>query len=402
MESVVTILRKQGSISSDSICIVSVCIEGKSSKKGIVALKTADFPLWKEITFGAFGILYLEKNQKISLCAETPFSSWRVLEDSIFSIARILPWKSAPGLLQQRGVLVQSGAVLTEWSTNGQGSAYKRGSITEPITFAPSNKAYFNIIQNGVYLVFVSVSLYINVTSNQVICVGSQECSSCELEFVSPARKGNETIGLVGFLKLSADSAIYTCLTSNQSTAPKIVVGARRSVQLVAPADGNNTFSVLMHNSTSFNTSEWHKVTDWFTRQGKHGISPIQKAGLYIVAINIVLSAQFGHNVSVKLETSNSNLGQILHATSTLSETSNISFSATGLLRAMKGDVFSVLAHSDSSPWMLPDVHPQPATFSFVQITEDAGELFGIKTVTPHSARCGVRVVDRHRRLGTS
>ena len=339
---------------------LSLCIDGQFSGRRVTAV--AVLPYDKKVVFGAFGLLHLKKGQKLAVCFDSP-GKQNIHVPSVFSIARLVPWRPPPGLQQQ---LLAMASVRTdefpEWTGSGLVTEYERGGVLSANTSISSRPQHVQILVGGIYLFSVSSELYGEAAGREDICISAHRCSTCELQASIPVRKGNGTASLVGLLELSSGTKLWTCFNGSRT-----LLSARRSVQRLAGAEAN-TSVILMHNSTTFHGGGWQVLTNWITRDGE-GPAPIRLSGLYLVAVNIILSARPADEVSVQVRTSGSREHHVLLGTFNSSDASNTSFSAAGIAHVTQGDAFSVLVYT-ASQLVLPDIHPVPATFYSVKARE--------------------------------
>ena len=339
---------------------------------GITASKVSE-GLRGNFVISAFGVLYLQKGQKIDLCtrSENEGEYYQILSGSLFSMVRFLAPGQPPGLHQTfqhiRNASVScERSVIRSVSTAGNQLAYINGNMFNPNPTLPCDKGDFTATLTGSYFISLVFTLQGNVSENVTACVGPRKCAECYVEVFSTLnQQNNNTVGFAGLLDLKKSELISICLKSQDNSFS--LVSATRSVQFLSELELNKTVK-LRHRSLSFGLSGWHELLEWKTPSGEtlQNISVVY-SGLYVLSTNVVLKVAFEGLVGVRLEGYRSAHQNVLSISSSAEAGSSVSFSVAVLVRLNASEAISVSVYSDSNSTFFGN----NSTFFATMITDD-------------------------------
>ena len=318
---------------------------------GFAASKVSE-GLKGSFVISAFGVLFLQKGQKIDLCTRSEKGeSYQYLQDSFFSMARFLEPVQLPGLHQifQSVYNVSSPyerSFATSFSTAGNQLAYIN-SMFNPNPKSPSEKGDFTTTLNGTYFVSLSFTLTGNVSANITACVGPQKCAKCYIEVVGTLLYPSNTFGFVGLLDLEKNELLSICLYSQETSFS--LVSATRSVQYLYEL-GRIEIVQLKHPSITFGSAGWHKLLGWRNSSGESIQSIYVKySGLYFLSLNLLVKVPSEGLVGVRLQAEEAVHQEILSIESSAEADTSISFNVVVLSRLNASKSMSISIYFDSS-----------------------------------------------------
>ena len=318
---------------------------------GFAASKVSE-GLKGSFVISAFGVLFLQKGQKIDLCTRSEKGeSYQYLQDSFFSMARFLEPVQLPGLHQifQYVYNVSSPyerSFATSFSTAGNQLAYIN-SMFNPNPKSPSEKGDFTTTLNGTYFVSLSFTLTGNVSANITACVGPQKCEKCYIEVVGTSNYLSSTFGFVGLLDLEKNELLSLCLYSQETSFS--LVSATRSVQYLREL-GLIENVQLKHPSIRFDSAGWHRLVGWRNSSGGaiQGIY-VKYSGLYFLSLNVLLKAPSKGLVGVRLQAEEAVHQEILSTVSSTEADNSFSFNVAVLSRLNTSQAMSIFVYFDSN-----------------------------------------------------
>ena len=328
-----------------------ICASGNQILfNGFAASKVSE-GLQGSFVISAFGVLFLQKGQKIDLCTRSEKGeSYHHVRDSFFSIARFLKPVQLPGLHQtfQNVYNVSSPrerSFATSFTTAGNQLTYIN-SMFNPNLKSPREKGDFTTTLNGTYFFSLSFTLTGNVSANITACVGPQKCAKCYIEVVGTLNYLTSTFGFVGLLDLEENELISICLYSQESFS---LVSATRSVQYLYEL-GSIEIVQLKHPSISFDSAGWHRLVGWRNSSGQAIQSIYVKySGLYFLSLNLLLKVPSKGLVGVRLQAEEAVDQEILSIVSSAEADNSFSFNAAVLGRLNASQAMSISVYFDSN-----------------------------------------------------
>ena len=300
----------------------------------------------------AFGVLFLQKGQKIELCTRSEKEeNYQHLPDSFFSMARFLEPVQLPGLHQtfQNVYNVSSPherSFATSFSTAGNQLAYIN-NMFNPNPKSSREKGDFMTTLNGTYFFSLSFTLTGNVSANITACVGPQKCPKCYFEVAGSLNYFTSTFGFVGLLDLEQNELLSICLYSQETSFS--LVSATRSVQYLYEL-GRIEIVQLKHPSISFGSAGWHKLIRWRNFSGEAIQSIYVKcSGLYFLSLNLLLKLPSKGLVGVRLQAEEAVHREILSIVSSAEADNSFSFNVAVLSRLNASQAMSIYAYFDSN-----------------------------------------------------
>ena len=318
---------------------------------GFAATKVSD-GLKGNFVISAFGVLFLQKGQKIDLCTRSENDEdYLYLHDSFFSMTRFLEPVQLPGLHQtSRYVynvsLPYERSFATLFSTAGNQLAYIN-SMFNPNPKSPREKGDFTTTLTGTYFFSLSLTLTGNVSANITACVGPQKCAKCYIEVVGTLNYLTSTFGFVGLLDLEKNELLSICLYSQETSFS--LVSATRSVQYLYEL-GLTENVQLKHPSISFDSAGWHRLGGWRNSSGEAIQSIYVKySGLYFLSLNLFLRVPSKGLVGVRLQAEQAVHQEILSIVSSAEADNSILFNVAVLSRLNASQAISISIYFDSS-----------------------------------------------------
>ena len=318
---------------------------------GFAASKVSE-GLKGSFVISAFGVLFLQKGQKIDLCTRSEKGeSYQYLQDSFFSMARFLEPVQLPGLHQTFQYVYNVSSpyersFATSFSTAGNQLAYINGMFS-PNPKSPSEKGDITTTLNGTYFVSLSLTLTRNVSANVTACVGPQKCAKCYIEVVGTLNYLSSTFGFVGLLDLEQNEVLSICLYSQETSFS--LVSATRSVQYLYEL-GLIENVQLKHPSITFGSAGWHRLVWWRNSSGEaiQGIY-VKYSGLYFLSLNLLLKAPSKGLVGVRLQAEEVVHQEILSTVSGTEADNSFSFNFAVLSRLNTSQAISISVYFDSN-----------------------------------------------------
>ena len=319
---------------------------------GFAASKVSE-GLQGSFVISAFGVLFLQKGQKIDLCtrSEKESENYQHLRDSFFSMARFLEPVQLPGLHQtfQNVYNVSSPherSFATSFSTAGNQLAYIN-NMFNPNPKSSREKGDFMTTLNGTYFFSLSFTLTGNVSANITACVGPQKCAKCYIEVVGTFNYLTSTFGFVGLLDLEENELFSICLYSQETSFS--LVSATLSVQYLYEL-GRIEIVQLKHPSISFHLPRWHRLIGWRNSSGEAIQSIYLKySGLYFLSLNLLLRLPSKGLVGVRLQAKEAAHQEILSIVSTAEAYNSFSFNVAVLSRLNASQAMSISVFFDSN-----------------------------------------------------
>ena len=318
---------------------------------GFAASKVSE-GLKGNFVISAFGVLFLQKGQKIDLCTRSEKGPvYQYLQDSFFSMTRFLEPIQLPGLHQtfQHVYNVSSPherSFATSFSTAGNQLAYIN-SMFNPNPKSPRKKGDFTTTLTGTYFFSLSFTLTGNVSENITACVGPQKCAKCYIEVVGTLLYPSNTFGFVGLLDLEKNELLSICLYSQETSFS--LVSATRSVQYLYEL-GRIEIVQLKHPSITFGSAGWHKLLGWRNSSGEAIQSIYVKySGLYFLSLNLLVKVPSEGLVGVRLQAEEAVHQEILSIVSSGEADTSISFNVALLSRLNASKAMSISIYFDSS-----------------------------------------------------
>lgn len=300
----------------------------------------------------SFGVLFLQKGQKIHLCTRSENGeNYQYRLDSFFSMARFLEPVQLPGLHQTFKYVYNVSSpyersFATSFSTAGNQLAYIN-SMFNPNPKSPSKKGDFTITLNGTYFFSLSFTLTGNFSAIITACVGPQKCAKCYIEVVGTLNYLSNTFGFVGLLDLEKNELLSICLYSQETSFS--LVSATRSVQYLYEL-GLIENVQLKHPSVSFDSAGWHRLVGWRNSSGEAIQSIYVKySGLYFLSLNLLLKARSKGLVGVRLQTEEAVHQEILSIVSSAEADNSFSFNIAVLSRLNTSQEISISVYFDSN-----------------------------------------------------
>ena len=319
---------------------------------GFAASKVSE-RLQGSFVISAFGVLFLQKGQKIDLCtrSEKESENYQHLGDSFFSMARFLEPVQLPGLHQTfqnvyNGSSPHERSFGTSFSTAGNQLAYINNMLN-PNPKSSREKGDFMTTLNGTYFFSLSFTLTGNVSANITACVGPQKCSKCYFEVVGTLNHFTSTFGFVGLLDLEENELLSICLYSQETSFS--LVSATRSVQYLYEL-GRIEIVQLKHPSISFGSAGWHRLTGWRNFSGEAIQSIYVKySGLYFLSLNLLLRLPSKGLVGVRLQAKEAVHQEIFSIVSSADADNSFSFNVAVLSRLNASQAMSISVFFDSN-----------------------------------------------------
>ena len=318
---------------------------------GFAASKVGE-GLQGRLVISAFGVLFLQKGQKIDLCtrSEKESQNYQHLGDSFFSMARFLEPVQLPGLHQtfQNVYNVSSPherSFAISFSTAGNQLAYV--NMFNPNPKSPREKGDFMTTLNGTYFFSISFTLTGNISANITACVGPEKCAKCYIEVVGTLNYLTSTFGFVGLLDLEENELLSICLYSQETSFS--LVSATLSVQYLYEL-GRIEIVQLKHPSISFGLPRWHRLIGWRNSSGEAIQSIYVKySGLYFLSLNVLLKAPSKGLVGVRLQAKEALHQDILSIVSSAEADNSFSFNVAVLSRLNASQAMSISVYFDSN-----------------------------------------------------
>lgn len=300
----------------------------------------------------AFGVLFLQKGQKIDLCTRSEKGGiYQYLRDSFFSMTRFLEPVQLPGLHETFQYVYnvsspQEQSFATSFSTAGNQLAYIN-SMFNPNPKSPSEKGDFTTTLTGTYFFSLSFTLTGNVSANITACVGPQKCAKCYIKVVGTLNYLSSTFGYVGLLDLEKNELLSICLYSKETSFS--LVSATRSVQYLYEL-GRMENVQLKHPSITFGSAGWHRLVGWRNSSGEalQSIYVIY-SGLYFLSLNLLLKVPFKGLVGVRLQAEDAVNQEILSIVSSAEADNGFSFNVAVLSRLNASQAMSISVYFDSN-----------------------------------------------------
>ena len=300
----------------------------------------------------AFGVLFLQKGQKIDLCTRSEKGeSYQYLQDSFFSMARFLEPVQLPGLHQtfQNVYNVSSPherSFVTSFSTAGNQLAFVN-NMFNPNPKSSREKGDFMTTLNGTYFFSLSFTLTGNVSANVTACFGPQKCAKCYIEVVGTLNYLTSTFGFVGLLDLEENELLSICLYSQETSFS--LVSATLSVQYLYEL-GRIEIVQLKHPSISFHLPRWQRLIGWRNSSGEAIQSIYVKySGLYFLSLNLLLRLPSKGLVGVRLQAKEAVHQEILSIASSTEADNSFSFNFAVLSRLNASQAMSISVFFDSN-----------------------------------------------------
>ena len=318
---------------------------------GFAASKVSE-QLKGNFVISAFGVLFLQKGQKIDLCTRSEKGErYQYQDNSFFSMVRFLEPVQLPGLHQtfQNIYNVSSPherSFATSFSSAGNHLAYIN-SMFNPNPKSPRERGDFTTTLNGTYFFSLSFTLTGNVSANITACVGPQKCPKCYIEVVGTLNYLTSTFGFVGLLDLEENELLSICLYSQETSFS--LVSATRSVQYLYELESVEIVQ-LKHPSISFGSAGWHRVIGWRNSNGEAIQSIYVKySGLYFLSLNLLLRVPSTGLVGVRLQAEESVHQEISSIVSTVEADNSFSFNIAVLSRLNASQAMSISVYFDSN-----------------------------------------------------
>ena len=318
---------------------------------GFAASKVSE-GLQGSFVISSFGVLFLQKGQKIDLCTRSENGEkYRYLQNSFFSMARFLEPVQLPGLHQTFEYVYNVSSpyersFATSFSTAGNQLAYIN-SMFNPNPKSPREKGDFTTTLNGTYFFSLSVTLTGDVSANITACVGPQKCAKCYIEVVGTLNYLSNTFGFVGLVDLEKNEVLSICLYSQETSFS--LVSATRSVQYLYEL-GLLENVQLKHPSISFGSAGWHRLVGWRNSSGEVIQSIYVKySGLYFLSLNLLLKAPSKGLVEVRLQAEEAVHQEILSILSSAEADNSFSFNVAVLSRLNASQEMSISVYFDSN-----------------------------------------------------
>ena len=318
---------------------------------GFAATKVSD-GLKSSFVISAFGVLFLQKGQKIDLCTRSEnVESYLYLQDSFFSMTRFLEPVQLPGLHQTFQYVYNvpspyERSFVTLFSTAGNQLAYIN-SMFNPNPKSPGEKGDFRTTLTGTYIFSLSLTLTGNVSANITACVGPQKCAKCYIEVVGTLNYLSNTFGFVGLLDLEKNELLSICLYSQETSFS--LVSATRSVQYLYEL-GLIENVQLTHPFISFGSAGWHRLVGWRNSSGEAVQSIYVKySGVYFLSLNLLLKAPSKGLVAVRLQAEDAVHQEILSIVSSAEADHSFSFNIAVLSRLNASQAMSISVYFDSN-----------------------------------------------------
>ena len=319
---------------------------------GFAASKVSE-GLQGSFVISAFGVLFLQKGQKIDLCtrSEKESENYQHLPDSFFSTARFLEPVQLPGLHQtfQNVYNVSSPherSFATSFSTAGNQLAYVN-NMFNPNPKSSREKGDFMTTLNGTYFFSLSFTLTGNVSANVTACFGPQKCAKCYIEVVGTLNYLTSTFGFVELLDLEENELLSICLYSQETSFS--LVSATLSVQYLYEL-GRIEIVQLKHPSISFHLPRWHRLIGWRNSSGEAIQSIYVKySGLYFLSLNLLLRLPSKGLVGVRLQAKEAVHQEILSIASSTEADNSFSFNFAVLSRLNASQAMSISVFFDSN-----------------------------------------------------
>ena len=291
----------------------------------------------------AFGVLFLQKGQKIDLCTRSE-NRYRYLRDSFFSMTRFLEPVQLPGLHETFQYVYnvsspQEPSFATSFSTAGNQLAYIN-SMFNPNPKSPSEKGDFMTTLAGTYFFSLSFTLTGNVSANITACVGPQKCAKCYIKVAGTVNYLSNTFRYVGLLDLEKNELLSICLYSKETSFS--LVSATRSVQYLYEL-GRMENVQLKHPSITFGSGGWHRLVGWRNSSGEALQSIYVKySGLYFLSLNLLLKVPSKGLVRVRLQAEEAVHQEILSIVSSAEADNGFSFNVAVLTRLNASQAMSI------------------------------------------------------------
>ena len=300
----------------------------------------------------AFGVLFLQKEQKIDLCTRSEKGEiYQYLRDSYFSMTRFLEPVQLPGLHETFQYVYnvsspQEPSLATSFSTAGNQLAYIN-SMFNPNPKSPSEKGDFTTTLTGTYFFSLSFTLTGNVSANITACVGPQKCAKCYIKVVGTLNYLSSTFGYVGLLDLEKNELLSICLYSKETSFS--LVSATRSVQYLYEL-GRMENVQLKHPSITLGSAGWHRLVGWRNSRGEALQSIYVKYnGLYFLSLNLLLNVPFKGLVGVRLQAEEAVHQEILSIVSSAEADHSSSFNIAVLSRLNASQAMTISVYFDSN-----------------------------------------------------
>lgn len=324
-----------------------VLIDNNIALNGIFASKVSEGSIGDFVS-SAFGVLYLQKGQKIRLFVG---GGYQYLRGSSFSMVRFLAPGQQPGLHQilqhvRNTSMRCDEAGIQSMSTGGDQLAYIQSNMFKVNSTIQCSREEFTTALTGTYFISLMFILTGKVPRNVTACVGPQKCTKCYIEFSTTLRQHNNTFGFVGLVDFKKDELISVCLSPRDKNLS--IVTAARSVQYLGELNLYGTVQ-LKHQSVRFNTSGWHELTDWESYSGKSLQNVyVKESGLYILSTNLELKTMVDSLVGVKLEVKGLSNLVVLSVSSSAKASFSVSLSVAVLARLNTTETITVSLYSTS------------------------------------------------------
>ena len=300
----------------------------------------------------AFGVLFLQRGQKIDLCTRSEKGEiYQYLQGSFFSMTRFLEPVQLPGLHQTFQYVYNVSSphqrsFATAFSTAGNQLSYIN-SMFNPNPKSPSEKGDFTTTLTGTHFFSLSFTLTGNVSANVTACVGPQKCAECYIEVVATLNYLSSTFGFVGLLDLEKNELLSICLYSQETSFS--LVSATRSVQYLYKL-GRIEIVQLKHPSISFGSAGWHRLGGWRNSSGEAIQSIYVKySGLYFLSLNLLLTVPSKGLVGVRLQAEEAADQEILSIVSSAEADTSILFNVAVLSRLNASQAMRISVYFNSN-----------------------------------------------------
>ena len=303
------------------------------------------------MVLSAFGVLYLRKGQKVSLCTGSN-KAFINLAGSWFSMARFLAPASQPGLFQtikdvQNNYFHYNQPVIKYASTAGDQLAYIQGNVFNPSASLQCCKGEFKTTSTGTYLVSLIFTISGKVPGNVTACIGPRKCAECYVQVSFALSPHKKTYGLLALVAFAMHDLISVCFNSQVISAS--VTNATRSMQYLSELNFNKSVQ-FNHRSVSFSSSGWHELSEWKTRGGRlQSRAYVPLGGLYILCANLEMKIATAGIVGVKLKAKALSSEEFISTSSTVKADSTESISISVLAHLNASEVIAISLYTNSS-----------------------------------------------------
>jgi hypothetical protein len=308
----------------------------------VTSTKNAEGPLaTSRFGISAFGVVYLTKGLNVFACLSGGSNQYKVLVGVGFSLVKIVPRDRNPGLRQTGAAVVKDQTsrdwtVVSDWSSRGESSLYRFNRLNS------YGEESMNTL-GGTYLLTSSLSISENTSATVPMCIGKQRCNECFLQL--SIRKGGLTMS--GAVWLPGQQSVYTCVRHRSVTVT-------RSAQFLPQASANTTF-FFRHSSSKFTSNGLKSLNSWTSDVGlSHKNINVTQAGLYLVAINIVLRSAGDAVLKVSVNLCTNGRSKVvpgLNAVSWTQANHPMPFGLTSLVRISVKSSLHVTVYSGIAFW---------------------------------------------------